>query len=428
MATEHVTKRNPWAWVPSLYFAEGIPYVVVMVVSGIMYKRLGVSNAEIAFYTSLLGLPWALKPLWSPFIDMFLTKRFWTVTMQFVMGLALIGVAVGIPSSNFFQLTLVLFGLVAIASATHDIAADGFYMLGLEQSQQAAFVGVRSTLYRLAGIISSGALVVYAGRLEQSTGDIPHAWSLTYGAFAGMILVLTMYHKFVLPYPASDAPTLGNSAKNVWQEFVGTFKEFLTKKNIVSILLFILFYRFAESQLVKIASLFMLDAREKGGLALTTSQVGIVYNTYGVIALLLGGLLGGYAISRKGLKFWLWPMAFAINVPDIVYVYLSYVMPEDFLAINTAVVVEQFGYGFGFTAYMVFLMYSAQGNHKTAHYALCTGLMALGVMIAGMFSGWLQEVLGYQHFFVWIMIATIPSFVVTAFVKVEADFGKKKAA
>lgn len=426
MTTLPPTRRSPWLWVPTLYLAEGFPYFAVLTVATIMYKRLDVSNAEIAFYTSLLSLPWALKPLWSPFIDMFKTKRFWTVTLQFIIGAALAGVAACIPLPLFFPATLLLFACVAFASATHDIAADGFYMLGLDQRQQAAFVGVRNTFYRFAWIAASGGLVMLAGYLEMHTSSIAVGWSLTYAVIAVAMVLFSFYHRFALPVPATDTPTLDRGgASNVLREFVGTFAEFFKKEHIVTTLLYILFYRFAESQLVKIAQLFMLDPQNKGGLGLTTSEVGFVYNTVGVTSLLLGGIVGGYLISRRGLKFWLWPMAFAINIPDALYVYLATVQPSDLLMVNAAVAVEQFGYGFGFTAYMVYLMYVARGKHKTAHYAICTGLMALGVMVSGMFSGWLQERLGYVDFFWWVVMATVPSFVVTAFVRVDADYGKK---
>jgi PAT family beta-lactamase induction signal transducer AmpG len=425
--TVHPTKtyRNPWLWVPTLYLVQGIPYVVAMTVSVIMYKRLGISNTEIALYTSWLYLPWVIKPLWSPLVDLFKTKRFWIVTMQLVVGASLASVALTIPLPGFFQWTLMVFWLMAFSSATHDIAADGFYMLGLKEHEQAAFVGVRNTFYRIAMITGQGALVVVAGHFETTTGDIPLAWVLTFAILAVLFAVFFLYHKLILPFPQADVPTGEYRAGGFLKEFLRTFVSFFKKPHIGVTLAFLLLFRFAEAQLVKLASPFLLDPPDKGGLALSTSEVGIVYGTVGIIALTLGGLLGGFVISRQGLKFWLVWMVLAINVPDAVYVYLSHALPQDFLVVNAAVAIEQFGYGFGFTAYMMYMIYVSQGPHKTAHYAICTGFMALGMMIPGMFSGWLQEQLGYKDFFWWIMIATIPSFIVTSLVKVDPEFGRK---
>jgi PAT family beta-lactamase induction signal transducer AmpG len=417
--------RNPWLWTPSLYFAEGLPYVIVMTVSVIMYKKLGISNTDIALYTSWLYLPWAIKPLWSPFVDMFGTKRFWVVAMQFLIVIALIGVAFTIPMSGFLVLTLSIFALMAFSSATHDIAADGFYMLGLDEPQQAAFVGIRSTFYRIAMITGQGALVVLAGTLEPQLG-IPQAWSITFLVIAAIFILLSLYHRIILPYPATDKPTLEDRSKGVLSEFIHTFVLFFKRKDIWVILLFLLFYRFAEAQLVKLVSPFLLDAREKGGLGLSTSEVGIVYGTVGIIALTAGGLLGGYAISKKGLRWWLWLMVIIMHTPDLMFVYLSQFQPTHFVLINIAVALEQFGYGFGFTAYMMYMIYISQSEHKTAHYAICTGIMALGMMLPGMISGKIQELIGYQNFFIWVMISTIPGFIVAALVKIDPEFGRKK--
>ncbi len=422
---ERRTRRNPWAWIPSLYFAEGIPYVVVMTVSVIMYKKLGISNTDIALYTSWLYLPWAIKPLWSPFVDMFLTKRLWVVITQFLISIALIGVAFTIPSSSFLILTLIVFALMAFSSATHDIAADGFYMLGLNEPQQAAFVGVRTTFYRIAMIAGQGALVVLAGTLEPKIG-IPQAWSVTFFVIAAMFAVLCLYHRFILPYPTADISTLEDKTKGILSEFIHTFVIFFKRKDILIILLFLLFYRFAEAQLVKLVSPFLLDSRNIGGLGLTTSEVGIVYGTVGIIALTAGGLIGGYAISKKGLLWWLWPMVIIMHTPDLMFVYLSNFQPTNLLFINIAVALEQFGYGFGFTAYAMYMIYISQGEHKTAHFAICTGIMALGMMLPGMMSGKIQELIGYQHFFLWVMISTIPGFIVAALVKIPESFGVKK--
>jgi PAT family beta-lactamase induction signal transducer AmpG len=397
-----------------------------MTVSVIMYKRFGISNTDIALYTSWLYLPWVLKPLWSPFVDMFGTKRLWVVALQFVIGAALASVAVAIPVPSFFQITLAIFWLMAFASATHDIAADGFYMLGLPDHQQAAFVGVRSTFYRIAMITGQGLLVVLAGKLEVS-GDLKAAWAITFGLLAAVFLGFSAYHRFVLPRPVQDRPVRGDASAGVAGEFLTVFTRFFRKHNIAAILGFLLFYRFGEAQLVKLVTPFLLDPRAEGGLGLTTEEVGIAYGTVGVIALTVGGLLGGYAVSRHGLRAWLWPMVFIMHLPDLMFVYLSQVQPESFPVITGAVALEQFGYGFGFTAYMMYMILVAEGQNKTAHYAICTGFMALGMMLPGMASGAIQEALGYRGFFIWIIISTIPSFIVPALVKIPEAFGKKAA-
>ena len=419
-------RRNPWVWIPSLYFAEGLPYVVVMTVSVIMYKRLGISNTDIALYTSWLYFPWVIKPLWGPVVDLVRTKRLWIIVLQLVIGASLASVALTIPVPGFFRATLAVFWLMAFSSATHDIAADGFYMLGLKEHEQAAFVGVRSTFYRIAMVTGQGLLVIVAGTIESQTGGTSTlAWSVTFGILAAMFIVFGVYHRFMLPFPASDAQVRTENQGSPVAEFFEVFAAFFRKPRIGSILAFLLLYRFAESQLIKLVSPFLLDPRMKGGLGLTTSEVGIVYGTVGIIALTLGGLVGGFVIPRRGLKFWLWPMVIVMHLPDLMFVYLSQVQPSDFIFINAAVAIEQFGYGFGFTAYMLYMIMVSEGDHKTAHYAICTGIMALGMMLPGMFSGALQEWLGYPKFYLWVMLSTIPGFIVTALITIDKDFGKK---
>ncbi len=613
MAKEKRTYRNPWAWVPSLYFAEGIPYVIVMSVSVIMYKRLGISNTDIALYTSWLYLPWVIKPLWSPVVDLFKTKRFWIIIMQLLIGAGLAGVALTIPVPNFFQYTLAFFWLLAFSSATHDIAADGFYMLGLSEHDQAFFVGIRSTFYRFAMITGQGLLIILAGYLESTTGlppvelevfakpgtenkiiindslkhkplegelriitvpeklvipavpkhkaeidsiirlakklntangfyyeklkkeeknravkkskqpswleqflrknfgeekkvkkikefvgnvgiiafhlskapppgetaivnfgqeggdkniflveglrfeftgknwnknayaviqtdpklkkeasalfvaragNIPLSWMITIASLAALFIIFFLYHKFILPYPKNDKPAAEGN-RNIASEFFKTFALFFKKEKIGLILAFLLLYRLGESQLVKLAAPFLLDARELGGLGLTTGEVGLVYGTIGIIALTLGGLLGGFLAAKHGLKYWIWWMLIAINLPDAVYIYLSYAQPETFLPVAISVAIEQFGYGFGFTAYMLYMIYISEGKYKTAHFAIATGFMALGMMLPGMFSGWLADIIGYKHFFIWVVIATIPAFLITKFIPLDPTFGKK---
>ena len=424
MDESHPQTRKPSSWVPSLYFAEGIPYVAVMTISVIMYKRFGISNTDIALYTSYLYLPWVIKPLWSPFVDMFRTKRSWVVSMQLLIGLSLTMIALVIHLPGFFVLTLSIFWVMAFSSATHDIAADGYYMLALPEYQQAAYNGVRSTAYRVAMVVGQGVLVVFAGLLEQSQG-IATAWSITFFIIAALFLGFFVYHRVILPYPVTDRSSLESGNKKIMEEFLHTFKVFFKRKDIGRILAFLLLFRFAEAQLVKLVIPFLIDVRDKGGLGLSTEQVGVVYGTVGVIALLIGGLLGGYLISRFGLKKMLWIMVISIHLPDVVFIYLSQVQPDNFTMINMALAVEQFGYGFGFAAYMMFMIMVSEGEYKTAHYAICTGIMALGMMLPGMFSGWLEDQIGYQNFFLWVVASTIPGFIVAAMIHISPDYGKK---
>lgn len=607
--------HTPWSWIPTLYFAQGIPYVVAMTVAVIMYKRLGISNTEIALYTSWLYLPWVIKPFWSPFVDLIKTKRWWITSMQLLIGAGLAAVAFLIPMPLFFQATLAVLWLIAFSSATHDIAADGFYMLALDSGEQSFFVGIRSTFYRLAMITGQGILIILAGALESATGsqplqlqvnvsqevvttqmvdvdniqmtqgdefaflafpnelniqtstisldslaqlkdfvynknfeagfvpqkmdvnaadveqiswwtshvsqplqaslqkafgveqtevpqlagnagvvavrlnrqpeagdevilnlssdkgdkditllsadrlvftaenwdqpayllfghdyrlqhkastsfkglsgNIPLAWSITFFILSGFFIAIFIYHRFVLPRPDSDKSSNQTSASEIMREFGATFVSFFQKPGIGMAIAFMLLYRLGEAMLVKMASPFLLDAREVGGMALTTGQVGLVYGTVGVVFLTLGGILGGIVASRRGLKFWIWPMALSITLPNLVYLFLAWDMPDNFLIINIAVAIEQFGYGFGFTAYMLYLILVSEGEHKTAHYALCTGFMALGMMLPGMIAGWLQETIGYQNFFIWVMICAIPTLAIIPFLKIPAEFGKK---
>ncbi len=612
------TTRNPWAWIPTLYFAEGIPYVVAMTVAVIMFKRLGISNTDIALYTSWLYLPWVIKPLWSPVVDLFKTKRWWIIIMQLLIGAGLGGVALAIPMPGFFKITLIFLWLLAFSSATHDISADGFYMLGLNEHQQAYFVGIRSTFYRIAMITGQGLLIILAGYLETATGlppieinvkaspgyaktiklpevtndlsaqtgnaffstfpnevtlstvNIPSrqidsirkvvashnlslgfvgkgrqlsaankpeseslwtsyissplknflqkhfqkaaidktgeqlagnvamvaiklngkpeaekemilnfklkdgdnslkliegerlafklenweqpayilfqadpkldfatvaqfkgtsgnihlAWSITFIILAFMFVGFSFYHRFILPYPPSDQRVV-KGGENLFGAFFKAFTSFFKRKEIWAILSFLMFYRLGEAQLIKMASPFMLDPRQLGGLGLTTGEVGLIYGTFGILALTAGGILGGLAASRKGFKYWLWWMVLAINIPHMTYVYMAYAQPTNYYIISLCAAIEQFSYGFGFTAYMLYMIYISEGANKTAHFAIATGFMALGMMLPGMFSGWLQEIIGYQNFFVWVMLCMIPGMIPVFFLKVKPEFGKK---
>jgi PAT family beta-lactamase induction signal transducer AmpG len=612
------TTRNPWAWIPSLYFAEGIPYVVAMTVAVIMFKRLGISNTDIALYTSWLYLPWVIKPLWSPVVDLFKTKRWWIVVMQLVVGAALGGVALAIPMPGFFKITLIFLWLLAFSSATHDISADGFYMLGLNEHQQAYFVGIRSTFYRIAMITGQGLLIILAGYFETATelppveinvksspgyvqtiglplvnqnaaeqkgnanflvfpeavtistlnipakqmdsirkvvaghnlslgfvgngrqsasagkaaetslwsdyissplkrflqkhfqkseeiysgelltgncsvvaiklsikpeagkemilnfkqkdgdnslkllegerlafnlenweqpayllfqadpklktatdaqfkgtsGNIHLAWSMTFVILAILFIIFSFYHRFILPFPPSDRRVV-KAEESIFGAFFKTFASFFKRKEIWVILSFLMFYRLGEAQLIKMASPFMLDSRQLGGLGLTTGDVGLIYGTFGILALTAGGILGGLAASRKGFRYWLWWMVLAINIPHLAYVYMAYAQPTNYLVISLCAAIEQFSYGFGFTAYMLYMIYISEGENKTAHFAIATGFMALGMMLPGMFSGWLQDIIGYKNFFVYVMLCMIPGVIPVFFLNVKPDFGKK---
>lgn len=608
------TKRSPWAWVPTLYLIQGLPFAIVNSVSVIVYKSLGVSNADIAFYTAWLYLPWVVKPLWSPVVDILRTRRWWIWTTQLLMGAGFAGVGLTLPLPVFFQASLIIFYLVAFASATHDIAADGYYLLATTEKEQSFYVGIRSTFFRIANIFGQGLLVILAGviqsntglpkvnlevtakpgvalvqsafptlttgasaselsvvvsaaqleitpeprpkteiagliaaakqsnltnqftRLRQQTsvakkddgpgwwtrsvskplenflrrhfgpeekaksdiagnigvvaiqlsqppgkeivvtpafksgdksialaegarlvfddsnwnktalavvqldpklktatsatfeirsGNIALSWTVTFLVVTGLMAGFGLWHKFILPRPAKDVPGDAQNITAFIKEFFKTFGAFFAKERIGILISFLLLYRFGESQLMKMVVPFLLDAREVGGLGLTTGQVGWVYGTMGIIGLTCGGLLGGMVASRHGLKTWLWVMVCIIHIPDAIFIYLAYAQPDNLAIITACIAIEQFGYGFGFTAYMLYMIYIARGKHQTAHYAICTGFMALGMMIPGMWSGWLQEIIGYQHFFVWVILATIPSFLVVLLIPLDKEFGKK---
>jgi len=417
----HRACRHPWAWIPTLYVAEGLPNALAVSVALVLYKNLGVPNADNTFFISWLYLPWVIKPLWSPAVDILKTRRLWIWTTQLAFAVALAGVALAIPTTHFFPATLVFFWLLAFASATHDVAADGFYILALPEREQSFFSGVRNTFYRVAGVLAKGQLVILAGMLAAGTGQFARAWAMVFGIVAGITLLLAIYHWCILPHPTKDQPAVVN--RDFPGQFLKTFTAFFQKPGIGVSLLFLLTYRFGEAQLLPMTQLFFLDPRAAGGLALSNEQVGFIY-TVGLIALIGGGLLGGFVISRRGLKFWLWPMLLAIHLPDAVFIWLAAAQPGNLLAIGAGVVVEQFGYGFGFASYMLYMIYLARGAHATVHYAICTGFMALGLMVPGLWSGWLQAHLGYKMFFVWVILATMPSFFAAAKVSVETDFGK----
>lgn len=427
---------RPWLWIPTLYFAEGIPYFIVNNISVIMFTNMGMSKGDMAMYTSLLYLPWVIKPLWSPFVDIIKTKRWWVVAMQVLISVAFALTALSLPHPSqdviassqtpvsLFSMTLILFWITAFASATHDIAADGFYMLGLNSNEQSLFVGIRSTFYRLSSIFGQGVLVVIAGLLETRIGDIPKAWSFTLLITAAVFSLITFWHTLFLPRPASDTShkraeygSHSSSAGEIVREFWRTFITFFSKKGVLIAMLFMLLYRLPEAFLVKMMNPFMLDPKNVGGLGLSTATIGVIYGTIGIAALTVGGILGGVAASRWGLKKSMWPMAAALTLPCLSFVFLSAFQPDNLWIIGSCVALDQFGYGFGFTAYMLYLIYFSEGEFKTAHYSLCTAFMALSMMLPGMVAGYIQECVGYTYFFIFVMICCLVTVVVTSLVK-----------
>lgn len=419
-------KISPWSWIPTLYIAEGLPYFAVNTLTVLMYSNLGVSKTDMAFFTGWLYLPWVIKPFWSPFVDLFRTKRWWIVFMQLIIALSMAGVAFSLTTSAFFAATLCCFWIMAFSSATHDISADGFYILALDEKEQAAYVGVRSTFYRIASILGQGGLVIFAGYMEEHMHSISKGWGVTFMLLSVIFLLFFFYHLSILPHPANDGPSSDVKAGSIVKDFLNTFVTFFRKPHIVSALLFMLLYRLPESFCVKMVQPFLKDPIAAGGLGMSTTQIGFVNGTIGVVALLAGGISGGIAIAKGGLRKWLWPMALSLALPCVVYCYLAAFQPTDFVLISTLIGIEQFGYGFGFTAYMMYLMYFSRGENSTSHYAFCTAFMALGMMIPGMAAGWIFDKFAtsgasiisglgaYDLFFAVVMLSTLATFGVTA--------------
>ena len=433
------TDNKPWFWIPLLNFASGLPYAVIISVSVIMYKNLGITNEDIGVYTSLLYLPWVIKPLWSPFIELNGTKRKWFLSMQLLISIAFLLVGFTIPLNSFFMMSLAIFWVAAFASASNDIASDGFYLLVLPKEQQSFFLGIRSTFYRLSLLAGNGLIVLFAGYLEHKYSDNTKAWSYTMIAVGLLMTFITVYNFFATPKTEINAD---HTNKDHHQNFASVFVSFFKKKQIGLVLAFILVFRLGESQLLKMLSPFLLDKKELGGMALDTEAVGIIYGTLGILALTVGGILGGIAISKHGLTRWMFPMFLAMHLPILGFIGLAHFQPEElfhlhvnlyFFEINSplnlytciTVILEQFGYGFGFTGFMMFLIHVAEGESKTAHYALATGFMALGMMLPGMLSGYIQQFLGYENFFIWVFLATIPGLILSRFLIFPKDFGKK---
>ena len=418
-------KSNAWLWIPSLYFASGLPYHAITSVSDIMYKDMGIDNTSIALYTSILLIPWTIKPLWSPFVEMIGTRRRWTLYAQLLLAVCFAAIALAVPSASFLILTLVAFMIGAFVSSTHDIALDGFYILALPQEKQSFFSGIRNTFYRIATVFSSGILVMLASWLCNYLGDKSYAWSATFAVTAVIMTILFLYHRRTLPEPLADVSRTPDSIKGLFSNFGDIIKTYFQKPGIWTALLFLLLFRFPEAQLVKIGKLFLMDDAINGGLALDKGDIGFIYGVIGVVGLIIGGIAGGICISRKGLKYWLWPMVIAISLPDAVYLYMSMAQTTDLAVIGSCIFIEQLGYGFGFTAYTLYMIYFAQGKYPTAHFAISTAFMSLGMMLPGMVSGYIQEWVGYNNFFIWVMICTAVTFIVSALIKIDPTFGRK---
>ncbi len=417
-------KHNPWYWIPVLNFASGLPYAIIISVSVIMYKNLGISNEDIGIYTSLLYLPWVIKPLWSPFIDLYSTKRKWFLAMQLLISIAFLVVGFTIPMNQFFMISLAVFWVAAFASASNDVASDGFYLLALKKEEQSFFLGIRSTFYRLSMLTGNGLIVIIGGYLEQEYGDKHKAWSYTMIIVGLIMTLLTIYNYFTTPRTevASEKETTYSDSK---KNFALVFASFFKKKQIGLVLSFILLFRLGESLLLQMLTPFLIDDINVGGLGITTQDVGVIYGTFGILALTIGGILGGIAISKDGLGKWMLPMILTMHLPIIGFILLAHFHPASIYYIYATVIAEQFGYGFGFAAFMMYLIYVAEGESKTSHYAIATGFMALGMMLPGMLSGYIQDYLGYGNFFIWVFLATIPGLILSRFLIYPKDFGKK---
>ncbi|MBD5178160.1 MAG: AmpG family muropeptide MFS transporter [Bacteroidales bacterium] len=412
------TESNPWRWVPSLYLIEGLPNALVVTVAVVMLKNLGLNNGLVALYTSLLYLPWVIKPLWSPFVDIIGSKRRWIGAMQLTLGAAMAAIALSLSMPWWLAGALTGFWAAALASATHDIAADGFYLLALDRREQAFFVGIRSTFYRLATLLASGGVVWLAGRAMARGIEPTPAWQMIFGGLGALFLLAAIWHRIALPHPEADRAALARSAGEVMREFALTFKTFFQRRNIGVALLFMLLYRLPEAFLCKMVQPFLLDPAAEGGLGLTVEQVGLANGTFGVIGIVLGGIVGGIVMSRAGLRRCLWPMALALTVPSGFYCYLALTQTTNMAVICSGIALEQFGYGFGFTAYMMYLMVFSKGSEfATSHYAFSTGIMALGLMLPGIIAGHLELAVGYSAFFGIVMILCVPTLAVTYLVR-----------
>jgi len=406
ITSDKIESKNPWWYVPTLYFAQGLPNVLITSVLVIIYQNMGIENKVITFWTNLIAMAWVIKMLWGPFVDIYSTKRNWVIYTQLAMMACLGLAAFSLQLDNFFYVSLFIFSIAAFISATSDIATDGFYMLALSPEQQALYAGFRSVFFRVAIIFADGVLVVLAGQMAKNLDDVVLSWSITLAIAAAIFAIIFVYHRFILPFPASDPKDRGIEDREQIP-FKTIVSSYLKQHKISAIIAFILLYRLGEAMLVSMSKLFLLDEIDQGGLGLETADVGYIYGTVGMVSLLIGGVIGGAIISKFGLKKTIFPLALALNLPDLFYVYMDYNQPP-IEWVYPLVSLEQLGYGLGFTSFMIYLMYVAKGEYKTSHYAISTGIMALGLRVPGMISGSIQESVGYPMFFVIVCLLTIP--------------------
>jgi PAT family beta-lactamase induction signal transducer AmpG len=419
MSETRRTGVSPAVWVPTLYFAEGLPFYAVGMMALIFYSRMGVDNRTITATVSLLGLPWSLKPLWSPFLEMYKTKKFFVVLMEFVGGVSLGLLALCLPLPDYFRYSIAFFALVAFCSSTHDIAADGLYIGSLSPKQQAAYAGWQGGFYNIARFFSQGGLLILAGYLETRMPAV-RAWMIIFATVGITLVALSLFHSRVLPSGGEDrqSKSLREMLATFWDVVVSFFK----KPNIWFLLTFVFLYRAGEGQVVKIGPLFLKAARDQGGLGLTTTQFGTIYGTFGTAAFIVGSILGGYFAAWLGLKRALLPLILVMNLPMLTYFYLSSQLPSSSVSITLAMSLEMFGYGFGFVGVMLLMMQEiAPGKYQTAHYAFANSLMNLGLILPGAISGWIQMKIGYQHFFVWVLISALPAMVLSRFVPIHGS-------
>lgn len=446
------TTRNPWAWIPTLYFAQGIPFIFINMVTMVLFTQMGMNKTDATLYTGWLYLPWVIKPFWGPIVDIIRTKRWWTVVMQLCVAVGLAAIAftlplpdaaaikAGVPTSSF-MVCLFFYFITAFCSATHDIASDGFYMIALNTNQQSLFVGIRSTFYRCASVFGQGGLVMIAGALTSATGSVSHAWQYTIIGCSAFFALVFVYHFFILPYPVNDKPVGGENGEKksigmIGREFAGSFVTFFKKKYVWLAILFMLFYRLPEAQVVKLCQVFLLAPVNEGGLGMTQTEVGFAYGVLAIVGLTIGGIIGGICAAQGGLRKWIWPMALATSLNCVAYIILSNIQP-DYATMTgkiitwCCIILEQFAYGFGFTAFMLFMMYFAEGPYKTSHYAICTAFMALGMMLPGMIAGWILESLfggSYKYFFLWVLGCNLATWAVTFLVRphISPEYGAKR--
>ena len=416
--------KKPWFWVPTTFYMEGFPGVMIMFVLGIMYKNFGVSNSKITLYTGMLVMPWVVKPLWASLIDIFMTKRWWIYMMEIVVGVLFILMAFVVKTPNYFLLSIIVSWVIAFLSSSHDIATDGFYLMELNPSQQSFFVGIQSASYNIGKICATGLIVMLCGLLHHRTNNYFTAWSFGLTVVGCICIAIGIYHKFILP---NDEVKENKTVKEAITEFCEVYVDFVKLKGLIMAFLFLFFYKLAESMISTILPLFLLDPVTKGGLGLTDTFTGLAYGTVAPITIILGGFLGGYAIYRKGFRFWIWWMLLAVNAPNIVYIFLANYQAQNHAIVLGCIAFEQFCFSFGYSAYLIFIYYMVKNSRfKTAHYAFFAGIMLLGIMIPKMISGWLQEMMGYENFFIFIVIMIIPAAVVIKFLKMNpADYGKK---